>query len=145
MGPVRAIVTTGPAIDPTSVTAGGNTQVVRYVPHAEILPSTSLVITHAGNGTTMAALGHGVPMLCTPMGRDQFYNAERVRLLGAGRTLLPECSSASAIAQAATEILGDDCYKAAAMRMAQALADYGGAAEAAAALEALDRAATSKA
>ena len=36
--PVRAIVTTGPSIDPASVTAGANTQVVRYVPHAEILP-----------------------------------------------------------------------------------------------------------
>ena len=37
------------------VTAGANTQVARYVPHTEILPSASLVITHAGFGTTMAA------------------------------------------------------------------------------------------
>ena len=36
--PVNAIVTTGPSIDPASVTAGANTQVARYVPHAEILP-----------------------------------------------------------------------------------------------------------
>jgi hypothetical protein len=35
--------------------------------------------------TTMAALGHGVPLLCTPIGRDQFFNAERVQALGAGR------------------------------------------------------------
>jgi UDP:flavonoid glycosyltransferase YjiC (YdhE family) len=41
--PVHAIVTTGPPIDPTSVTAGANTQVVRYVPHAQILPSAALV------------------------------------------------------------------------------------------------------
>jgi UDP:flavonoid glycosyltransferase YjiC (YdhE family) len=37
--PVNAIVTTGPSIDPASVTAGDNTQVVRYVPHSQILPS----------------------------------------------------------------------------------------------------------
>ncbi len=90
--PVRAIVTTGPSIDPASVSAGPNTRVARYVPHAEILPSASLVITHAGAGTTMAALGRGVPLLCTPMGRDQFFNAEQVENLGAGRMLMPDSS-----------------------------------------------------
>ena len=133
--PVRAIVTTG-SIDPDSVKAGTNTQVVRYSPHAEILPSASLVITHAGFGTTMAALGRGVPLLCTPMGRDQFFNAEQVQALGAGQMLMPDASSDD-IAQAATEILGDDRFKAGAKQMAVAIGAYGGAAEAAAALEAL--------
>lgn len=134
--PVRAIVTTGMSIDPGSVNAGSNMQVVRYAPHAEILPSTSLVITHAGFGTTMAALGRGVPILCTPMGRDQFFNAERVQALGAGRMLMPD-SSSDEIAQAATDILGDDRFKAGAKQMAVAIGGYGGAADAAAALEAL--------
>ena len=134
--PVRAIVTTGASIDPASVNAGANTQVVRYVPHAEILQSASLVITHAGLGTTMAALGRGVPLVCTPMGRDQFFNAEQVQALGAGRMLMPD-SSSDAIAQAATDILGDDHFTVAAKQMAVSIAGYGGAAEAAAALEAL--------
>jgi MGT family glycosyltransferase len=134
--PVRAVVTTGPALDPASVHAGANTQVVRYAPHAEILPSASLVITHAGAGTTMAALGHGVPLLCTPMGRDQFHNAERVQALGVGTVLMPG-SSGDAIARAAQDVLGDDRFATAARRLAAALAGYGGAAQAAAALEAL--------
>jgi MGT family glycosyltransferase len=134
--PAKAIVTTGPSIDPAALTAGANTQVVRYVPHAEILPSASLVITHAGAGTTMAALGHGVPLLCTPMGRDQFFNAERVQTLGAGRMLMPD-SSSDKIAQAATDILGDDRFAAGAKQLAAAIAGYGGAVQAAAALEAL--------
>ena len=133
--PVRAIVTTG-SIDPGSVKAGANTQVVRYSPHSEILPSASLVITHAGFGTTMAALGRGVPLLCTPMGRDQFFNAEQVQALGAGRMLMPG-SSSDEIAQAATDILGDDRFEAGAKQMAVAIGGYGGAADAAAALEAL--------
>ena len=133
--PLRAIVTTGP-IDPESVNAGANTQVVRYAPHSEILPSASLVITHAGFGTTMAALGRGVPLLCTPMGRDQFFNAEQVQALGAGRMLMPD-SSSDEIAQAATDILGDDRFTAGAKQMAIAIGGYGGAAEAAAALEQL--------
>jgi UDP:flavonoid glycosyltransferase YjiC (YdhE family) len=134
--PVRAIVTTGASIDPASVNAGANTRVARYVPHAEILTSASLVITHAGLGTTMAALGHGVPLLCTPMGRDQFFNAEQVQALGAGRMLMPD-SSSEAIAQAATDILGDDSFKAGAKQMAVTIGGYGGAAAAAAALESL--------
>jgi MGT family glycosyltransferase len=134
--PVNAIVTTGPAIDPASVTAGATTQVVRYAPHAQILPSASLVITHAGAGTTMAALGHGVPPLCTPMGRDQFFNAERVHTLGAGRMLMPDANS-DAIAKAATDILADSRFTTEAKRMADVISSYGGAARAATALEAL--------
>lgn len=134
--PVRALVTTGASIDPASVNAGANTRVARYVPHDEILTSASLVITHAGLGTTMAALGRGVPLLCTPMGRDQFFNAEQVQALGAGRMLMPG-SSSEAIAQAATDILGDDRFKAGAKQMAVVISGYGGAAAAAAALESL--------
>lgn len=134
--PVRAIVTTGTSIDPASVNPGANTRVARYVPHADILPSASLVISHAGLGTTMAALGHGVPLLCTPMGRDQFFNAEQVQAIGAGRMLLPD-SSSEAIAQAATDILGDDRFKAGAKQMAITIGGYGGAAAAATALESL--------
>ena len=134
--PVNAIVTTGPSIDPASVTAGANTQVVRYVPHADILPSASLMITHAGLGTTMAALGHGVPLLCVPMGRDQFFNAERVQDLGAGRMLMPDADS-DAIAFAAKDMLADSRFTAGAKRMADAIGGYGGAAQGAAALEAL--------
>ena len=134
--PVNAIVTTGPAIDPKSVRAGANTQVVRYTPHAEIIPSASLVITHAGFGTTMAALGRGVPLLCTPMGRDQYFNAGRVQDLGAGRMLMPD-SDSDAIAQAATDVLLDGRFTDGAKRMAVAIGGYGGAAQAATALEAL--------
>jgi UDP:flavonoid glycosyltransferase YjiC (YdhE family) len=94
------------------------------------------VITHAGLGTTLAALGRGVPLLCTPMGRDQFFNAERVQALGAGRMLMPD-SSSDAIARAATDIIEDDAYKAGAKHMAVAMGAYGGAVESAEALEAL--------
>lgn len=134
--PVRAIVTTGASIDPASVNAGENTHVARYIPHADILTSASLVITHAGLGTTLAALGRGVPLLCTPMGRDQFFNAEQVHALGAGRMLMPDASS-EAIAQAAMDILADDRFTAGAKQMAIAIGGYGGAAAATAALESL--------
>lgn len=138
--PVRAVVTTGPSIDPATVKAGENTRVVAYVPHTGLLPSTSLVITHAGLGTVMTALGSGVPLLCTPMGRDQFFNAERVQALGAGRMLMPD-ADVSTIAQAAREIMDDATYRVAAKQMAITISGYKGASGAVAALEriSLDR------
>jgi UDP:flavonoid glycosyltransferase YjiC (YdhE family) len=134
--PVRALVTTGPSMDPASFVAAANTQVVRYVPHVEVMPSASLVITHAGLGTTMSALAHGVPLLCTPMGRDQFFNAEQVQTLGAGRMLMPD-SSTEDIAQAAVDVLEHDRFKEGAKQLAVVISGYGGAAEAASTMEGL--------
>jgi hypothetical protein len=50
--------------------------------------------------------------------------------------LMPD-SSSDEIAQAATDILGNDRFKAGAKQMAVAIVNYGGATEAAAAIEAL--------
>lgn len=134
--PVRAIVTTGPSIDPATVRCGENTQVVSYVPHVDLLASISLVITHAGLGTVMAALGAGVPLLCVPMGRDQFFNAERTEALGAGRMLAPD-AEVSMIAAAAMGILGDGTFTDAAKAMAATIGSYEGARGAADALASL--------
>ena len=136
--PLRAIVTTGPAVEPAAISAGANTQVVQYLPHSKVLPSASLVITHAGLGTVMASLGHGVPLVCVPMGRDQFFNAERVAALGAGM-MLPPGADAAAIAGAAQTVLDDDRFRDAARQMAATIATYGGAAGAVTELEALTR------
>ncbi len=134
--PVRAIMTTGPAVDPAVVVAGPNTQVVQYRPHSEILPAASLVITHAGLGTVMASLGHGVPLVCVPMGRDQFFNADRVAALGAGLMLPPGADSA-AIAGAASTVLDDVHFRDAARRFADTIGSCGGAVGAVNELEAL--------
>ncbi|MEV0335601.1 glycosyltransferase [Nocardia sp. NPDC050717] len=135
--PVRAIITTGSAVDPSTIPAGPNTQVVRYTPHTDILPATDLVITHAGLGTTLAALGHGVPLVCLPMGRDQFFNAERVQAIGAGVMLTPDAISVDAIATAATTVLTDPTYHAKAHALSTAIATYPGAPGAAALIESL--------
>jgi UDP:flavonoid glycosyltransferase YjiC (YdhE family) len=84
----------------------------------------------------MAALGHGVPLLCLPMGRDQFFNAEGICDLGAGRMLTPDADS-DAIAKAATDIISDGRLTAGAQHMADVIRGYGGAARAVTALEAL--------
>ena len=104
------------------------------MPHGEVLPHASLVVTHAGLGTVMSALSHGVPLLCLPLGRDQFFNAAMVERLGAGR-VLPAMPTGATLAAAVHELLADDGTRAGAKRMATVIAGYAGAATAVAELE----------
>ena len=57
--------------------------VARFVPHQDVLPQAAAVITHAGLGTVHAALAHGLPLVCMPIGRDQPDIAARVEGLEA--------------------------------------------------------------
>jgi MGT family glycosyltransferase len=82
--PIRLVVTLGGSIEPHELTPAENTAVVRSAPHLEILREASLVMTHGGHGTVMAALMHRIPMLVIPHGRDQADNAVRVTERGAG-------------------------------------------------------------
>jgi UDP:flavonoid glycosyltransferase YjiC (YdhE family) len=46
------------------------------------------MVCHAGHGTTIMALCHGVPLICIPgIGRDQIPIADRVAELGLGVAL----------------------------------------------------------
>jgi UDP:flavonoid glycosyltransferase YjiC (YdhE family) len=114
--PVRALVTTGPAVS-VGGDLPGNVEVSAWTPHADVLPSTALVITHAGMGTVMAAMAYGVPMLCLPMGRDQDRNAARVERLGLGR-VSPAGSSAADIAAAVRGALADPVLREKALHQA---------------------------
>jgi len=132
--PARVLVTAGPAVERDRIRPAANTTVVGYVPHRDLLPNASLVVTHAGLGTVMAALAHGVPMACLPMGRDQFFNASRVEELGAGRMLMPDADG-EVIATAVRGLLDDGTAREGAKRMASVIAGYGGADDAVAELE----------
>jgi MGT family glycosyltransferase len=83
--PVQAIMTVGTVVDPGVIAPAPNVALHRYLPHAALLPDCAVVVTHAGFGTVMTVLVHGVPLLCLPMGRDQHENAARIAACGAGR------------------------------------------------------------
>jgi len=118
--PVHALVTTG-----FKVSFDGpvpeNVELRSWVPHEDVLADASLVITHAGLGTVMAAIGHGVPLLCLPMGRDQHGNAARVEALGIGRSLA-DSASPHQIAAAALDVLADDRIASRAAALAESVA-----------------------
>ena len=127
--PVRAVVTTA---GQGQVVGAGNVRVVDYVPHAQLLPETDVFVTHGGLGSCAAGLAAGVPLVCTPIDRDQPLNAERVVALGAGITTTP-----SGVAEAIQMLLADDAYRAAARAIAEQSRAEGGAEAAIADLEAM--------
>jgi MGT family glycosyltransferase len=134
--PVQVLVTLGPGIRRDDIRLPPNAVAEAWIPHGEMVPRCSIVVTHAGHGTIMAALAAGVPLLCMPMGRDQHENAARVEACGAGRSIAEE-SDAAAIRAAIADVLAEPSYRMAARRMAFVIRGYDGGRRAVAELEAL--------
>lgn len=134
--PVRALVTTGPAVDPGSLRAAPNVVVRRSAPHSRVFGEAAAVITHAGHGTVIRALAAGVPLVCMPMGRDQPDIAARVVHHGAGVRLSPS-ASAGAIRKAVKRVLGDPAFRGAAERICRSIREEVARDEGIAELEAL--------
>lgn len=132
----RGLVSTAGQIDTQALRAPPNVTITDFVAHDRAMANTDVMVTHAGLGSVAAALSRGVPLVCTPISRDQPLNAQRVADLGAG-TALGESATAADIAAAIDRTLSDRTYRDAAESLARASAREGGAAAAGAELAAL--------
>lgn len=130
--PVEAILTLGPALDPALFReVPENLQVLASASHDALVPRCAAVISHAGHGTVVRPLLHGVPLVNLPMGRDQLDNAARVAARGAGLTLSPEAAPEE-IRAALRRVLAEPGFRAAAGRLGAAIrAEIDGGAKAA--------------
>jgi UDP:flavonoid glycosyltransferase YjiC (YdhE family) len=117
----RALLTLGPAVAPRDVDVPPGVEILQWADHDELLPGCAAVVTHAGLGTTLRALAHGIPLLMLPLGRDQHFNATRVTELGAG-IRLPADVGLDRIRAALSELLGDPGFAASASRLADRIA-----------------------
>ena len=81
-----------------------------------------LVLTHAGAGTTTAALSRGLPLVCLPLFGDQPHNAARVAALGAG-VLADTAAGPRALAGAVEQVLATPSYAAEARSLARTMAE----------------------
>lgn len=78
-----------------------------YVPLRALLPQAAALVHHGGIGTTAEALRAGTPQLVVPLAHDQFDNAHRVALLGAGARLRATRLDTARLVQALRRVVGD--------------------------------------
>ena len=132
----RALVSTSGVVDAESLQVPPNAAVTDYVPFAAVLGAADAIVTHAGLGTVAAAASFGVPMVCTPISRDQPLNAERVAAVGAGIALAADANAAE-IARALERVTTESTFRDSAAALAAESAAEGGADAVVADLEAL--------
>ncbi|MFE4910841.1 glycosyltransferase [Streptomyces sp. NPDC056652] len=109
---------------------------VGFTPLSELLRDTDLVVAHGGAGTTLGTLAAGIPMVIAPQGADQFIQADRVAAAGAGLGLPGGTATPEGVVKAASAVLADQGFRAAARMVADQIAAMPSPAEVAAALAA---------
>jgi len=115
---VNLIVTTGPGFD--SALLGPLPPAIRtapFLPQAAVLPHCRAVVSHAGAGTMLGALYHGLPQLCLPQGTDQPSNTAALLPTGAALALQPDEITADAVAEALGRLLHEPSFRQAAHRL----------------------------
>jgi MGT family glycosyltransferase len=118
--PVRVVATLGSHLDSKDFTVPDNAHLSPHVRHAAVLPWASAVVCHGGLGTVLAALAHGIPLVCIPLGREQPANAAGVERVGAGTTVDPEAPP-DELRAAVQRAIDDLELRAGAARMALAI------------------------
>lgn len=90
--PARVLMTTGrgPDLEALVARAPTNVHVERWVPHADVVAHATVVVCHAGSGSTLGTLAAGVPIVAVPLFADQPFNAARVAATGAGLSVPPD-------------------------------------------------------
>ena len=114
-----------------------DTFVVDRAPHQLLFPRATAVVHPGGAGTLAQALRAGHPMLVVPHAHDQPDNAARAARLGVGRTIRRQRYRAANVARELEQMLSDRRIHAQAEEVAAIVRSEGGAAAAAAAIDAL--------
>ena len=116
----NALFTVGPFDRDRLGPVPANVTVTAYRPQAEAM-ECDVVVTHAGSGTTVAALSRGLPLVAVPMFADQMHNADRLVAAGLGVRVDPDRVS-EGLTAAIERVLSDPSYRAAAQRIAANIA-----------------------
>ena len=85
---------------PAKLVAAGlpaNVRAVDWIPMGRVLPHATAIIHHGGAGTTLAALGAGVPQLLVAGPGDRRFNARLVAARGAGLAMTSRQVDAAAL------------------------------------------------
>ncbi|MGE0600117.1 MAG: nucleotide disphospho-sugar-binding domain-containing protein [Dehalococcoidia bacterium] len=132
--PVKSIITLTGGLSANRLKLPPNAEPMGFVPHFDLMPNISAVVTHGGHGTVLTALSHGKPIVCTPIYFDQFDIARRVKHSGAGVDV-GRRHSVEAIRVAVQRVLSESTFTARAQAMAENLSIESGRERAASIIE----------
>jgi MGT family glycosyltransferase len=134
--PVRVLLTLGGGHQRAEVgPISDNAHVEHYVPHSKVLERSMLLVSHAGHGSVMKALWHGVPMVLMPWGRDQPGVAARAASLGVAQVVARDLVTEARLADTVQRVLKDRHMREAASDVARRLRAHDPVATACALLE----------
>ena len=110
--PVRVLLTLGPGHQQHELsTVPRNARVEGTVSHSSILERGVLLVGHAGHGTVMKALWHGVPMVLVPWGRDQPGVAARAQARGVAEVLSRQTVTSEELSAASDRVLASQAMR----------------------------------
>ena len=97
-----------------------------FVPQLQLLQRAALFITHSGMNSVSESLWAGVPLLMIPQAADQFFIAQHVQRLGAGKMLRNTQLNAQRLRNAAEEILAEPAFQQMSANLGASLRQAGG-------------------
>jgi UDP:flavonoid glycosyltransferase YjiC (YdhE family) len=122
--PANVMITTGTGFDPSSLgPLPGNVHVEQFIPQSLLLEHCDLIVSHAGFGTILGAMQHGVPMILLQLAADHWYNAERCVELGVAHTVGRNARTPEGLSDLARNALADQALRANAATMKAAFAE----------------------
>lgn len=106
--PVNVVLTVGPDRDPAALgPLPPSVLAARYLPHSLLLDQCAAVVCHAGAGTLLAALAHGLPTVLVPVGAEQALNAQLAAAAGVAVVVPADAATPAAVAAALARVLDD--------------------------------------
>ena len=126
------VVATTPAVDTEAFSADrlpANVRVERFVPHTNLLRFVDVMATNAGFNGVLAALSHGVPLICAGISEDKADVSALVAHSGAGINLKTDSPTEEQIRDAVKTIRHDPKYTREAKRIQDDFAGHNSAME----------------
>ena len=126
------VVGTVPASDTEAFlarTLPANVRIERFIPHLDLLPFVDIMITNAGYNGVLAALSHGVPLVCAGISEDKADMSALVAQCGAGINLKTDRPTEAQILNAVKTIRNDLEYARQAKRIQDDFARHDSAVE----------------
>jgi UDP:flavonoid glycosyltransferase YjiC (YdhE family) len=126
LSPLEAdvVITTGRSFDPSSLgRPPENVHVEQFIPQSLLLKHCDLIVSHAGFGTILGAMQHGVSMILLQLAADHWYNAERCSELGLAYTVGRDARTPAGLSDLARKALADESLRANAAAMQSAFAE----------------------